>query len=246
MNISLTCNRFDGSRTVHHGFPGITEIYRFGTALAEAARRATNTKTRGLVGFVVSSRFSPRRSRRGARPSARATPRRTAHAASVRLPRQRSKVGAPSAVLLSPRSSRSPRSFRGLRRAREARPAISSHPPRASDAIGSGKMAEGLQINPDKELKFRCASPIRGVVHPARPARDLRPPRPALVVPPGFALHFSRARRTPRSARARPDPPPSLTRPSPAAPSDSQSSSRSRSRRRSACTTPAPPRWPSR
>ena len=67
-------------------------------------------------------------------------------------------------------------------------------------------MAEGLQINPDKELKFRCASPTRGVVHPARPARDLRPPRPALVVPPRFALHFSRARWTPRGGARAPTP----------------------------------------
>ena len=44
-------------------------------------------------------------------------------------------------------------------------------------------MAEGLQINPDRELTFRCASPTRGVVNPARPARDRWSPRPALVVP---------------------------------------------------------------
>ena len=121
--------------------------------------------------------------------------------------------------------------------------AISSHPPRASDAIGSGKMAEGLQINPDRELTFRCASPTRGVVNPARPARDRWSPRPALVVPPRFARHFPRAR-APRAddPDSFADAPVSPVR----APLNSQSSSRSRSRRRSACTTPARPRWPSR
>lgn len=150
------------------------------------------------------------------------------------------------------RSDRRPlSSFPRVRVARRARSvdfvapasAISSHPPRASDAIGSGKMAEGLQINPDRELTFRCASPTRGVVNPARPARDRWSPRPALVVPPRFARHFPRAR-APRAddPDSFADAPVSPVR----APLNSQSSSRSRSRRRSACTTPARPRWPSR
>lgn len=220
------------------------QVSRCQTIVFDVSRTAHHQDAPSSASFLpVSPERQDARVAKRREADARGTLRRTAHAESVRLPRQRSKVGSPSAVLFPPRPSRSPRSFRGLRRAREARPAISSHPPRASDAIGSGKMAEGLQINPDRELTFRCASPTRGVVNPARPARDRWSPRPALVVPPRFARHFPRAR-APRAddPDSFADAPVSPVR----APLNSQSSSRSRSRRRSACTTPARPRWPSR
>lgn len=99
------------------------QVSRCQTIVFDVSRTAHHQDAPSSASFLPVSRerqgeksSPPSRKRREA--DARGTLRRTAHAESVCLPRQRSKVGSPSAVLFPPRPSRSPRSFRGLRRAR--------------------------------------------------------------------------------------------------------------------------------
>ena len=250
MNISPTCNRFDGSRTAHHGVPGITEISRFGTALrrgsaASEQRIRTKTRPRRLLlffpFFVARSSSATEGEAERAGHTATHRARRVGSSTATEV-EGRSAVRRPpflafeSLAALVPRTSSRPRGSTGdlfPSAASERRDRVRQDGGRPPD-----QPRQGAQVSlcvPDPRRR-----------PPRAPRARSAPPAPRARGPPAIrAWFFARASDTAKR-RARPDPPSSLTRPSPAAPSDSQSSSRSRSRRRSACTTPAPPRWPSR
>ena len=136
-------------------------------------------------------KFTPQQEE--ARADARGTLRRTAHAESVRLPRQRSKVGSPSAVLFPPRPSRSPRSFRGLRRARVR----DLFPSAASERRDRVRKDGGRPPDqPRQGAHFSLCVPDPRRRHPARPARDRWSPAPRSC-PPEIRASFSASARAP-------------------------------------------------
>ena len=229
-------------------FPGSQKYPVLARHCAEAARRATNTKTRPRP-----PRFFPFFAERR---DARVAKRREAEGAGLTATHRARRVGSSTATEVEGRIAVRRPPFLAFESLAELVPRTSSRPRGSTgDLFPSAASERRDRVRQDggrppdqprqgAQVSLCVPDPRRRP--PRAPRARSAPPAPRARGPPEIrASFFARASDTAKR-RARPDPPPSLTRPSPAAPSDFQSSSRSRSRRRSACTTPAPPRWPSR